>query len=59
MINIKWTDESIRFRCAVETIINAWEDFAYGYDVEEEAQERICETLDELGIEYSAEEADE
>ena len=52
IINIKWTDEDIRFRCAVETLINSWEDFAYGYDIEDEAIERIIETLDELGIDY-------
>ena len=58
MINIKWTDENIRFKCAVETLISAWEDFAYGYDIEEEAQERICETLDELCIEYEVIDSD-
>ena len=58
MINIKWTDETIRFKCAVETLINEWEDFAYGYDIEEEAQERICETLNELDIEYEVIDAD-
>jgi hypothetical protein len=51
-INIKWTNETIRFKCAVETLVSQWEDFAYGYNIEEEALERICETLDELCIEY-------
>ena len=58
MINIKWTDETIRFKCAVETLVNAWEDFAYSYDIEEEAQEYIRETLDELSIEYEVIDAD-
>ena len=52
IINIKWTNETTRFKCAVETLINDWQDFAYGYDVEDEATDHICETLDELGIEY-------
>ena len=58
-INILWTaDVSIMTRSFVEQLINAWEDFAYGYDLTDEAIEAICQILDELDISYTVEESD-
>jgi hypothetical protein len=58
-INILWTtDISITTRSFVEQIINTWEDFAYAYDLTDEATERICEILNELDIQYTIEETD-
>lgn len=58
-INILWTaDISAMTRAFVEQIINAWEDFAYGYDLTDEAVESICAILDELDISYTVEEND-
>jgi chorismate mutase len=52
-INIKW-DNGVNIICRawVEQIISAWEDFAYGYDLEDAAIDDIVRILDELGIEY-------
>lgn len=58
-INIFWTaDVSEMTRAWIEQLISDWTDFAYGYDIEDEAIERICEVLDELDISYSVEEND-
>ena len=58
-INIFWTaDVNEMTRAWIEQLISAWQDFAYGYDTEDEAIERICEVLDELDISYSVEEND-
>ena len=58
-INIFCTaDVNEMTRAWIEQLINAWTDFAYGYDIEDEAIERICELLDEFDISYSIEESD-
>lgn len=52
---IIWEDDvDIRTKSAVEQIVNAWEDFAFGYDID--ASEEICAILDELDIKYTVEE---
>jgi hypothetical protein len=56
-IVIQWTEDiPLAVRPYVEQLINAWEDFAYGYDID--ATSEICEILKELGIEYTIEESD-
>ncbi len=52
-----WDDEAdIRLRSTVEQFINAWEDFAYGYD--SDACDAICEVLDDIDIKYEVQESD-
>lgn len=59
-VNIKWTDDvDIFTRSLVEQLISSWEDFGYGYDLEQEVRDRICETLDDIGIEYEIVEDDD
>lgn len=56
---IQWTDDiPLIVRPFVEQLVNAWEDFAYGYDMTEEAIEAICDILQEFGIDYTIEESD-
>ena len=53
-LQINWTEDvPVVVRSYVEQICAAWQDFAFGYDVEEQAMDRISETLDELGIEHT------
>ena len=57
-ITIHWTDDiPLIVRPFVEQLINAWEDFAYGYDID--PFNEICEILKELGIEYEIEEIEQ
>lgn len=58
-INIQWSEDiPLIVRPFVEQIINAWEDFAYSYDITDEAVTAMCDILNELGIEYNIEETD-
>lgn len=53
---VDWTEnDDLITRSRVEQLINAWQDFAYGYDVEDEANERITEVLEDCGIDYHLE----
>ena len=58
IINIVWSDEGLSERARIEQLISAWQDFAYGYDLEDDANESICNILDELDINYTVEESD-
>lgn len=52
-INILWEPETPHpVRSAIESLINAFEDFAYGYDVYEEALEAIIQVLDDHDINW-------
>lgn len=53
-LQINWTEDVPAIaKALVEQLCGAWQDFAFGYDVEEQAMDRISETLDELGIEHT------
>ena len=52
-INLKFEDHiPIAQRYWLEHFIEEMLDFAYGYDVRDEAFDRILEILDELDVEY-------
>lgn len=52
-IDIKWNDDvKQQERYAMEQLISTMLDFAFGYDVEEECFERICEALNEADLKY-------
>lgn len=58
-IVIQWTEDiPLVVRPFVEQLVNAWEDFAYGYDMTDDALSAICDILQELGIDYTIEESD-
>ena len=52
---IDWQDEPQEIRPYVEQLVNAWEDFAYGYMIDD-AHEDITAALDDLDINYHIEE---
>lgn len=57
---IQWSsDVSFAERARIEQIVNAWEDFAYGQEVLEDAQYAICDILRELDIDYRLEDSED
>lgn len=59
-VNIKWDENfDMMTRSIVEQLLSAWSDFGYGYDIEDEALERQCEALDDIGLDYEIEEEDD
>ncbi len=53
-LQINWTEDTpIVVRSYIEQLCAAWQDFAFGYDIEEQAMDRISEILEELGIEHT------
>lgn len=52
-LQIHWPEDVPAIAKAyVEQMCGAWQDFGYGYDIEEQAMDAISEILDELGIEH-------
>lgn len=53
-LQIHWTDDiPVVVRSYIEQLCAAWQDFGFGYDIEEQAMDRISETLEEFGIEHT------
>ena len=56
-IDIKFDNNTpIWIRSLIEALLSDFMDFAFGYDIEEEAFQRIIDTLDENGAEYEIKE---
>lgn len=56
-IDIKFDNATpIWTRALIEALLSNFMDFAYGYDIEEEAFQSIIDTLEENGIEYEIKE---